>query len=238
MPIFYQFDTLACICDDNSMKDITLLSSVVKMPLMMLPVQTPIIHLSSANVMISPGSNLSDEQIVKQNNITDIVGPNLFHCSGISKVQKFFPNSKTWAPTGIEKYKPNLKVNNILDDNSWPYQSELALITLKGAPRINEFLFFHKKSKTLIVTDICFNLTEARGLGAWLILNIFGTYRRLAMSKLYLKGIIDKPAFEKSLSQIFLYDFENIIINHGQNITTNAREKLLLALKERNLNLR
>jgi hypothetical protein len=62
---------------------------------------------------------------------------------------------------------------------------------------------------------------------------LFGTYRRLGVSRFFAKYITDRLAFEKSLTRVFSYDFENVIVSHGENILTNGKERLLNALAER-----
>ena len=76
---------------------------------------------------------------------------------------------------------------------------------------------------------------DSKGIGAWIILNLFGTYKKLATSKFFLKFMNDKSAFEKSLSLIFSLDFDNVILAHGSNIIGNGEEKLRSALAERGL---
>lgn len=46
--------------------------------------------------------------------------------------------------------------------------------------------------------------------------------------------ITGKPAFERSLTEVFAFDFENLIMAHGEIVMGGARERLRAALLEKN----
>jgi hypothetical protein len=215
------------------MNQLSFLESELKMPLMSLPVRTVFVPINGGGVLISPGSQLKEEQLKKLKKVTDIVAPSLFHCAGVPKASRIFPNAKKWSVKNAKKAKPRIAWTDELSFATWPYHDQLPMVELQGIPKINEVLFYHKDSKSLIVTDLCFNLVDAKGLGAWIILNLFGTYRKLGVSKFFLKFCTDRIAFEKSLNEVFALDFQNIIVSHGSNIIGNAKEKLRFALEER-----
>ena len=50
-------------------------------------------------------------------------------------------------------------------------------------PKIQEWVFFHHVSQTLIVTDLVFNLRETRGWNTSICLTMFGTRGRFAQSR-------------------------------------------------------
>ncbi len=221
----------------DPMENLKFLDSVKKMPIMALPVRSPVVTLKNNTILISPGSTLTSEQLRGLGNITDIVAPNLLHCAGMKLATTIFPNAKVWGVEGAQQAKPDIKWTHILTTQAWPYQDELALIPIEGMPAINEAVFVHKSTRTLIVTDFCFNLVNAKGLGAWIILNLFGTYRQFGVSKFFARYVKDRTAFEKSVKNLFTYDFEKIVVGHGEIVQEKAKEKLLAALAKRDFNL-
>lgn len=215
------------------MDGLVFLESKKKMPLMELPVRSTNVSLPNAGILISPGSNLTAEQLRTLPRVTDILAPNLLHSAGVPLAASVFPEAKLWGVPGLKKLKPSIQWTHDLSPQNWHYQEELALIPLMGMPKVREAVFFHKRTKSLIVTDLCFNLMAARGLGAKIILGLFGTYRQFGVSRFFAKFIEDKAAFENSLDQIFSYDFQNIIVSHGDNLKGHGREHLLKALQQR-----
>lgn len=217
----------------SNLPDILTLDSQVKMPLMQLPTRTPVVRLSHGVVMMSPGPNCDFSPCSQFGTITDIVAPTTFHHLGVQKAVQAFPSARLWGVAGFADKRPDIPWNQTLTGATWPYHDELPLIELQGLPKINEVVFFHRKSKSLLVSDLCFNMVNARGFGAWLILNLFGTYRRFSSSRLFLKFVQDRAAFEQSLTQLFDFDFDRIIMSHGEIVASGGREKLLAALAER-----
>jgi hypothetical protein len=80
-------------------------------------------------------------------------------------------------------------------------------------------------------------MTEISGVGALLILNMVGTYRRFAISRLMHVFVKNKALFERSMTAILNLDFENIVVSHGEPLLKNAKTKLKEALAERGYNL-
>lgn len=159
------------------MKNFVFLESIKKMPLMKLPVRSTYIPLESGKILLSPGSCLTDAQLKSLGKVTDIVAPNLFHCGGIPQAATVYSTAKIWGVQGAKAVKKEISWTAELTTNTWPYQDELPMIEIAGMPKVNEKVFFHKKSKSLFIADLCFNLVDSKGIGPWLILNMFGTYK-------------------------------------------------------------
>ncbi len=217
------------------MSKLIFLESVKKMPAMSLPIRSTYVPLHTGAILISPGSALELAQLKSLPSVTDLVAPNLLHCAGIMKASSIFPKAQKWGVVSAKELKPEISWTDELLQKNWPYKNELPMIQLQGIPKINEVVFFHKESKSLIITDLCFNLLDSKGIGSWIILNLFGTYKKFATSRFFMKFVTDKEAFEKSLGEIFSFDFENVVLSHGENITGAGKAKLLQALKERDL---
>jgi hypothetical protein len=213
--------------------DIQLFKGILNMPLVKLPLTTALINTSTGKILLSPHPFLTPAEFQSMGNVTDIVAPNLFHHLGIKNAIAACPTAKLWGTKGFTEKIKDINWENFLDEKTWPHQSELATIPIAGMPKLNEFVFFHQQSKTLFVTDLCFNMLDNPGFGGWLLYNFFGTYKRFAVSKVIIKFITDPVAFQKSLTTIFSYDFENIVVSHGWVIKGAGRAKLRAALQER-----
>lgn len=214
------------------MSELQYLHSVKKMPLLALPVCTVVVPLKSARVLISPGSMLTKEQLAQAGAVTDIVAPSLLHTAGVPRAAEVFPKAKIWGPVGARAAKPKINWTGELTEAAWPFGDELPFVRLAGIPRFEESVFVHRPSRSLLVTDLAFNMKDASGIGAWIILHLFGTYRRFAVSRFFLKSIQDRDAFEKSLGKIFAYDFERVVVGHG-SVEEKGRDSFRAALKER-----
>jgi hypothetical protein len=214
---------------------LTFLDTTKTMPLMQLPVRTVVIPLRDARVLFSPGSALTPEQLRSAGAVTDIVAPSLLHTAGCPPAMAAFPDARLWGPVGAAQKHPELKWHGTLGVDAWPFEDELALLPLAGMSKMNEHLALHRASRTLLATDLVFNIEQPSGLGAWLILHIFGTYRRFGVSRLFLKYVDDKAAFQTSLNQLVALDFDRVVPSHGALVETDGKARLVAALRERKL---
>lgn len=214
---------------------LTLLESVLKMPLLDLPVKSCLVETKKGLVLISPIPDIRNfkNQIDAAGTVTDIVAPSGLHHLGIPQAIQLFPHATIWGAPALRKKRPDIPWQKIFSHDRWPYSEELEVVVLQGIPKLTEIVFFHKASKSLIVTDLCFNHIHGKGLGYWLMFHLFGTYKRFAMSKLFVRMIQDKNLFKESINKILDFDFQTIVISHGVNIEIHAKEAFKNALRER-----
>lgn len=107
------------------------------------------------------------------------------------------------------------------------WDGEIDVIRIAGMPKINEHVFFHRASETLVVSDLLFNLTDeydrrTRTLFRWLS----GVKEHPGSSRLFRFLVKDRVAFETSLGEILAMPFENLLPGHGTPIIGHARERL------------
>jgi glyoxylase-like metal-dependent hydrolase (beta-lactamase superfamily II) len=214
-------------------QDLIYLDTTLKMPGMALPVRSAVIQLRNARVLFGPGSKQTAEQYQAAGAITDIVAPSVLHTAGMAKAAAQYPNARLWGPAGATKKLPQLKWHGTFE--SWPYADELAIIPLAGMAKAQEYLALHRASRTLFATDLVFNLDQASGFAAKIILSMFGTYRRFAVSRLFMMYVTDKNAFKKSVEKIPALDFDRVVPSHGAIVETDGKARMIAALKERKL---
>ncbi len=212
---------------------LTFLDASRRMPLMDLPLRTTVVTLDGARILHSPSSTMTEAQLASLGGISDIVAPNLLHTEGMPAAARAHPKARLWGPVGVREKRPELKWHGILGSDAWPYDSELAHITVDGMPEINESVFLHTRSRTLLVSDLVFNIERPSGAGAWLILHLFGTWKRFAVSRLFLKYVKDRAATQRSLEQLSALDFDAVVPAHGNVVESGGKAKFLASLRER-----
>ena len=101
---------------------------------------------------------------------------------------------------------------------------------MSGVPFFNESVFLHQKSKSLIVTDFIQNHSDERPSG------LAGVVSKYIFEPIGFKGmcvapplkmgfmIKDKPKFIQSIKRIQNWDFDRIIVTHGDIIKSNAKQ--------------
>ena len=101
------------------------------------------------------------------------------------------------------------------------------MIELRGAPRLQEHVFIHRPSRTLIVADLIFNFRQdERGWNRLFHRYIGGFKRYPGMSRIFRLCISDRHAFHASLKQILESDFDRVIVGHGEVIESDGKVAL------------
>ncbi len=217
----------------SELKGLSFLETDRAMPLMRLPIRSTIVQLENARVLISPCSTHTASDLAAAGDVTDVVAPSLLHADGMRAAAEAHPRARLWGPRNVDKKVGGLKWHGIFGVDVWPYELELQHHVLEGMPSIEETIFFHDATRTLIVSDLAFNIDDAKGFGAWLILSMFGTYRKFGVSRLFVSRVQDREKFEKSLERAQTLEFENIVPGHGSVLLGDAKAKLKKSLQAR-----
>ena len=111
---------------------------------------------------------------------------------------------------------------------------ELEALELAGkAEMAREYVVFHRPSRTLIVADLAFHVTEDASVGLRLYASVVlkgGHSHDTAMPAPQKWATRDKEAFERSLEQMMAWDFERVITGHG-DVPETDRAALVEALR-------
>ncbi|MBD3884541.1 DUF4336 domain-containing protein [Phormidium tenue FACHB-886] len=189
-------------------------------------------------VIIAPIQPQNDvvDQLNQLGNVSDIISPNLYHHLFLSQFKQRYPNAKLWATSGLQNKRPDLLIDKILSDRiTQSFDGlEAAQITgfntldIQGYMPLNEWVFFHAKSRTLIITDLAFHFDRRSSLSAQLISKVFGGYQQLRPSLFEKIVTKDKEQVRQSLQPIFAWDFERVIMAHGSIIEQDGKRQLQL----------
>ena len=177
---------------------------------------------------------LSPELIAEINEtgpVKFIVGASNGHNLWLKDWVNAFPDAALHVSGGIPKKLQLTGGYRLLDesfDNIWA--QDLTHAYMPGVPFFNETVFLHKKSKSLIVTDLIQNHSGPRPPG------MAGLISRYVFEPIGFKGICigpplkmgfmikDKPGFALAIRQIQSWDFDRIIVTHGDIIDTDAKQ--------------
>ncbi len=145
-----------------------------------------------------------------------------------------FPEATYLVPPGFPKANA-LRTQPLLPAPA-EWGNEVMVREICGMPWVREHAVFHPATRTLIVADLLFDL---RGSRSWLTHFVGRHLMRLpdlaGMSLLYRLMIRDREAFRRSMSEILEWDFERIILGHGQIIERDGRGRLRSALRDAGL---
>jgi len=116
----------------------------------------------------------------------------------------------------------------VLGDTPEPAWHEvLDQVALRGIPISNEVVFFHRPSRTLVATDLAFNVGADSPLATRVAYRLMGGYGRVSPTHFERLLVRDRDAFRESLERILAWPFERVVVAHGAVSETGGREELM-----------
>lgn len=160
-----------------------------------------------------------------------LIAPNLLHHLYLGDAARRYPDARVLAPSALGEKRPELRIAQALDAG---VPAELAaavdVLAIAGAPGIDEYAFFHRATRSLVLTDLVFNVTRPEGWLAHLLFYLGGTHKRLAASRIWRLKVVDRAAFAASIERLLALPFETLVMAHGEIVAHEARERLGQAL--------
>jgi len=196
-----------------------------------LTARTTIVRMEDNGLWVhSPGS-LSAElrgAINELGNVRHLVAPGNFHFLHINDFHEAYPDATIWICPGVEHKCPELPFDFVLGDrppSEW--SDEIDQVFVRGTKHMTEVAFLHRGSRTLILTDLIENYTPQTPGVDWKLRfwwkAVFHMWNRPSPAPEYKLGWGDKKAVRLSLERILKWDFEKIIISHGDLIVADAK---------------
>lgn len=160
-----------------------------------------------------------------------LIAPNLLHHLYLAAAASRYPNARVLAPPGLAAKRPGLRIDVPL---AGPLPQALVgsvdVVRIEGAPSIDEFVLFHRATRTLVVTDLVFNMVRPRGLLPNLVLALMGVRGKLASSRAVRFLVRDRAAAAASVQRVLALDIETLVVAHGDIVREDARARLAHAL--------
>ena len=155
------------------------------------------------------------------------VAPNRFHHLHAGEVMRAYPEARLWVAPGLEQKRPDLAIEAVLGDEApAEWKSEVDQVFFRGRPFENEIVFLHRASRTLILCDLAFNFGPRADPVIRLVMRLLRSYGRFGPSRLDPLLIRDRPAARQALERILAWDFDRVVIAHGEVLESGGPDAL------------
>jgi hypothetical protein len=157
--------------------------------------------------------------------VTHIVSPNKLHHLFLGEWKRAFPEAKLHAPPGLRAKRPDLSFDTELaDDSGAAWSAVLEQRVVPGSFFMNEVLFFHRPSRTLLVGDLIEN-HDPRSLKPW--------HRALARAngmlaphgttpRNYRLTFWRRSEARRTLHEVLLWKPRRVVVMHGPCVEVDA----------------
>jgi len=156
------------------------------------------------------------------------VAPNRVHHLYAGEVAHHYPAARLWVAPGLERKRPDLAFEAVLDDeapDAW--RGQIDQVFFRGRPYENEVAFCHRASRTLLLCDLVFHFGPKAHPVTRLLMRAIRSHDRFGPSRLDPLLIRDRAAARESLERILAWDFDRVVMAHGDDVLeTGGREAL------------
>jgi hypothetical protein len=155
------------------------------------------------------------------------VAPNRLHHLYAGGVVEAYPAARLWVAPGLERKRPDLVIAGVLSDHApEEWREEIDQVFSRGRPLENEVAFLHRASRTLMLCDLAFNFGPSAAAPTRWLMKLLRSYGRLGPTKLDRLIVRDSTAARESLERILEWDFDRVIVAHGDVVESGGKEML------------
>lgn len=175
-------------------------------------------------------SHVNLEELANLGCVKYLVSPNKLHHLFMPDWISTYPEAISYAPPGLIKKRPDINFSKelgVVAEKNW--EKAIKQTIFKGSSFMEEVVFFHAESKTLILTDLIENFVPST-FNWWQQVLAKGTGILSPNGKTpidwRLSFIGGKNEAKQSLDKMISWQPENIVIAHGECVFGNGVEFL------------
>jgi hypothetical protein len=159
--------------------------------------------------------------------VEHIIAPNKLHHLYFADFAARFPDARTYASPGLPARRPELHFEVVLGDETRPgWSQDLDQCAVQGNFFVDEVVFLHRASGTLILTDLCEEGNEEWPLFSRLAARIGGIYHKHGPPRDMKWNLRrDRPALRRAIDRILSWDFDQMILSHGRLVESGAKQR-------------
>ena len=191
-----------------------------------------LIRLRSGKLVIHSTAPFSPEDVAAIRNLGEpgwLLDGILRHDTFAEEGRLAFPGIPYLAPEGFSELIGFATTPIVPTPIEW--DGELLALEIQGAPEARDTALFHIPSRNLILTELVFNFGGDEPIWTELLLQVaVGGEHHPGVSRPVKAGVKDETAFRSSLAAILEWDFDRVIVGHGDVIEQDGKAKLRTAL--------
>jgi len=196
-----------------------------------------IIRLSNRRLLLISPVTITDDianELSELGCVEYIIAPNLYHHLYLRDCRERYSNASVYVAPGLDDKYSDLNCISLTSTAPAGWSEYLdqtlfegyAALKLSGSVVLNEVVFFHKESKTLILTDVAFHFGSSSSFITKLIARVSGVYNVLGPTALEKYATKQRQKARAALLRVMSWPFEAVIMAHGEVIKTNGKSKL------------
>lgn len=159
--------------------------------------------------------------------IRHIVAPNQMHYLYVAELGSLYPEARIYVAPGLPDKAKDLRYDEVLGDTTPPaLAADVQTTVIGGMPSLNEVAILAKASRTLILTDLLFNITHSDHPWTRLFFKLNRGYGKLAATRILRSVMKDKAMVRAGVDRLLQWDFDRLVVTHGEIVERDAKPQV------------
>jgi hypothetical protein len=192
--------------------------------------RTTVVRLTSGGLWLHSPGPLQPELVTAVSALGPVqalVAPNTMHHLFLAQNVRAFPRATVYvSPALPPKLKDTLSYELLSDETPLLWRNEISQHLVRGMPKLQEVVFFHHASRTLVLTDLAFHIRHSDSWFTRLFMRLNGAYGHFGPSRIFRTLVKDRAALRSSLNRIQEWDFDRVIVTHGEILECGGKEAM------------
>lgn len=242
MELYEPINTLKPVADDVWIVDGPIVHMDMGITHMPFPTRMTVIRLSTGELFLHSPTEFDDtlrDQIDELGTVAHLVSPNKIHYAHIATWKEHYPRATAWASPKVRERAADQDIEVHFDrdlgdapEDEWA--SDLDQLIFRGSRFMEEVVFFHRKTRTLVLADLIENFEPDRTpLKYRWLLRLAGVTDPDGKAPLDFRvtfwGRKDKARL--SAQQLIDWNPERVIVAHGRWYEQNGTRELRRAFQ-------
>jgi Domain of unknown function (DUF4336) len=170
--------------------------------------------------------------------IRHLIAPSVGHWMFLRDWQQACPEAKTWAVPGLRDRRQvraaNIRIDEELTDEApsiWAGEIDQVLVE---APVFKEVDFFHRQSRTLILTDLILNVEpDALPPTSRVLARLLGILAPHGKAPIYVRGLLrlNRAQASQAAARLVAFNPERVVFAHGRWFERDGAAELRRSLR-------
>ena len=200
------------------------------------PTRMTLVRLSDGGLWLCSPIELTDEladAVQALGPVQHLVSPNKIHHLFLGQWAQAWPDAKLWASPGLARRRRDLSFDGELGDAAEPaWENDVDQLIFRGSFAMEEVVFFHRTSRSAIITDLVQKFDPAT-LRGWrgLLMRLDGLVGPEGSTpREWRLTFWNRRAAREALRKMLGWNPQRLIIAHGRWVRENGREALARSL--------
>lgn len=190
-----------------------------------------VVRLQDGQLLVHSPIRLTTElraRIDALGRVGHVLAPNRDHYLFVRDFENGYPDAVLYAAPGVPEQLPDVRFDVVLAHpqtvNVW--NDTVPQLYFRSSPRLQEVVLFHRASRTLITSDLAFNIQHSEGLVSQVMLRLNDSYKSFGPSRVCRSHITDPAMARADVDAILEVGAGRMIMGHGEIVLSGATDQL------------